>query len=122
VCFGTTCNKPIRVSSPIPFKSQLHLCHGRFAIFMAVETERFSSEETGLHMCEVKVWTIYRTSWIPLFLALAWHCTDESNVLRRMCGCHNHRFLLPFRITDSTFWKYEQHKNFYRNKYCILVT
>ncbi len=46
------CNKPIRVSSPIPFKSQLHLHHGEFAIYTAefasAKTERVSREETEL--------------------------------------------------------------------------
>jgi len=46
------CNKPIRVSSPIPFNSQLRSLHGGFSIYMAEfasrKTERFSSEETDL--------------------------------------------------------------------------
>ncbi len=29
---GVTYNKPIRISSPIPFKSELRLLRGRFAI------------------------------------------------------------------------------------------
>jgi len=31
---GFTCVKPIRVSSPIPFKCQLHSRHGGFAIYL----------------------------------------------------------------------------------------
>ncbi len=53
---GITCNKPIRVSSPIPFKSQLRSRHGRFAIYKAefasAKTERISREETELIVCE----------------------------------------------------------------------
>ncbi len=49
---GITCNKPIRVSSPIPFKSQLRSRHGGFAIYMedfpSAKTERISREETEL--------------------------------------------------------------------------
>ncbi len=49
---GITCNKPIRVSSLITFKSQLHLRHGGFAIYMvefaSAKTERISREETHL--------------------------------------------------------------------------
>ncbi len=52
------CNKPIRVSSPIPFKSQLRTRNAGFAIYTAelarAKTKCLSSEET-----------IYRTSWIP---------------------------------------------------------
>ncbi len=63
---GATCNKPIRVSSPIPFKSQLRSQHGRFAIYAAefagTKTERFSREETYLLVCEQ---TIYGTCRIP---------------------------------------------------------
>ncbi len=58
---GVTCNKPIRVSSPIPFKSQLRSRNGGFAIYMAelarAKTECFSSEDTDE--------TIYGTSRIP---------------------------------------------------------
>ncbi len=57
-----TCNKPIRVSNPIPFKRQLCLHHGGFAIYMAEfareKTERFSREETDLLKQEVKVYII----------------------------------------------------------------
>ncbi len=45
------CNKPNRVSSHIPFKSQLHSRHGGFAIYMASaieKTERVSREEMDL--------------------------------------------------------------------------
>ncbi len=46
---GVTCNKPIRVSSPIPFKSQLLLHYGGFTIYMAefarAKTEHVSREE-----------------------------------------------------------------------------
>ncbi len=53
---GITCNKPIRVSSPIPFKSLLRFRHGGFAIYTAelasAMSERFSREETELLMCE----------------------------------------------------------------------
>ncbi len=49
---GITCNKPIRVSSPIPFKSQLRSRHGGLAIYMeefaSTKTERISREETEL--------------------------------------------------------------------------
>ncbi len=49
---GVTCNKPIRVSSPILFKSQLRSRHGGFAIYTAefarAKTERVSREETEL--------------------------------------------------------------------------
>jgi len=55
---GLMCNKPMRVSFPIPFKSQLHSRHGGYTIYMAefasVKTERFSSEETDLLVREVK--------------------------------------------------------------------
>ncbi len=55
---GIMCNKSIRVSSPIPFKSQLCLHHGGFAIYMAefaiAKTEHVSRVETDLLMCEVK--------------------------------------------------------------------
>jgi len=55
---GITDNKPIRVSSPIPFKSQLRSRHGGFAIYMAEfasgKTKRFSSEEMDLLVREVK--------------------------------------------------------------------
>ncbi len=56
---------------PIPFKSQLHLHHGGFAIYMVeftkAKTERFSREETDLLVREVKAHkqTIYGTSRIP---------------------------------------------------------
>ncbi len=43
---------------PIPFKSQLHLHHGGFPIYMVeftkAKTERFSREETDLLVREVK--------------------------------------------------------------------
>ncbi len=42
---GKTCNKPIRVSSTIPFKSQLH---SRNAIYTTKFTERISREEAEL--------------------------------------------------------------------------
>ncbi len=49
---GITCNKPNRVSSPIPFKSQLRLRHGGFAIYVAefarAKIERISREEKEL--------------------------------------------------------------------------
>ncbi len=56
-CFlGVTCNKPIRVSSPIPFKSELRSRHGGFAIYTAefagAKTEHVSGEETDLLMRE----------------------------------------------------------------------
>jgi len=36
---------------------------------------------------------------------------DESNILRRMCGCQSpHRWILYFGIT----WKYDLNNNFYR--------
>jgi hypothetical protein len=51
VCvLGVTCNKPIRVSSPIPFKSQLRLCHGGFAIYMG----EFVSENAKA-FCTLKI-------------------------------------------------------------------
>ncbi len=34
--------------------------------------------------------------------------SDESNVLRSMCG-----YSLYFGITDSTSWKYDPNKNFH---------
>uniref|UniRef100_A0A672PPN2 Spectrin beta chain, non-erythrocytic 1 n=1 Tax=Sinocyclocheilus grahami TaxID=75366 RepID=A0A672PPN2_SINGR len=53
---GIKCNKPIRVSSPIPFKSQLRSRHGRFAIYTAefasAKTEHVSRDETELLMHE----------------------------------------------------------------------
>ncbi len=59
---GITSNKPIRVSSPIPFKSQLRSRHGGFAIyateFARAKTERVSREETELLVRKVKVYTI----------------------------------------------------------------
>ncbi len=49
---GITCNKPIRVSYPIPFKSLLRSRHGGFAIYMvefaSAKTERISREETEM--------------------------------------------------------------------------
>ncbi len=43
MCLGITCNKPIRVSSPIPFKNQLRSRHGGLAIhsieFASAKTE-----------------------------------------------------------------------------------
>ncbi len=52
--FGRNYNKPIRVSSSIPFKSELRSCHGGFAIYTAefvrAKTERVSREETDLLM------------------------------------------------------------------------
>ncbi len=44
------CYKPIRVSSPSPFKRQLHSRHGGFAIYTAefAKTECVSKEETEL--------------------------------------------------------------------------
>ncbi len=56
---GVSFNKPIRVSCPIPFKSQVRFVPWRVAIMMAnfpsVEKERFTREETDLLVCEVKV-------------------------------------------------------------------
>ncbi len=53
---GITCNKAIRVSSPIPFKSQLCSHHRGFAIYTAefasAKTEPVSREETDLLMRE----------------------------------------------------------------------
>lgn len=55
---GVKCNKPIRVSSPIPFKSQLHSRYGGFAIYMV----EFASGKTEVKACKQ---TINRKSWIP---------------------------------------------------------
>ncbi len=57
-CFlGVTYHKPIRVSSLIPFKSELRPRHGGFVIYTAkfagAKTERVSGEETDLLMREV---------------------------------------------------------------------
>ncbi len=56
VFLGVTCNKPIRVSSPIPFKGELRSRHGGFAIYTAefarAKTERVSREQTDLLMRE----------------------------------------------------------------------
>ncbi len=53
---GIMCNKPIRVSSPIPFKSQLLSRYGGFAIYTAEfaseKTERDSREQTELLLRE----------------------------------------------------------------------
>lgn len=48
---GVLCNKPISVSSPNPFKTQLRLHHGRFAIYMVeiagTKTERLLARARG---------------------------------------------------------------------------
>lgn len=44
------CNKPIRVSSPILFKNQLRLRHGRFAIYMA-EVEKLNASLAWKRIC-----------------------------------------------------------------------
>ncbi len=55
---GVSFNKPIRVSCPIPFKSQVSFAPWRVAIMMAdfpsAEKERFTGEETDLLVREVK--------------------------------------------------------------------
>ncbi len=62
--------KPIRVSSSIPFKSQLCSRHGRFAIYTAefasAKTERVSREETELLVRE-------QISSLILILAMTIH-------------------------------------------------
>ena len=71
---GVMCNKPIRVSSPIPFKSQLRSRPGGFAIYMeefaSGKTEHGSREETDLVVREVKAreQTNYGASRIPPYL------------------------------------------------------
>ena len=56
-CFlGVMCNKPIRVSSSIPFKSQLRSCHDGFAIYTAEFGKRKDRtrlrDEMELLVCE----------------------------------------------------------------------
>ncbi len=78
VFWGVTCNKPIRVSSPYPYKSQLRLYHGRFAIYKAefarAKTKCFFREETDLLGRDnllhdpfiFNIWHVCVLLWVPV--------------------------------------------------------
>ncbi len=60
---GITCNKLIKVSSPIPFKIQLHLHHGRFTSYMpefarSARTQGLSIRNINLLHCNSFIFNI----------------------------------------------------------------
>ncbi len=82
------CNKPIRVSSPFPFKSQLLLRHGEFDIYMAkfasAKTEGVSREETDL---------LVRKQIGRLILIHAMTIHYDMQAFLYLCSLHNNNLL-----------------------------
>ncbi len=84
-----TCNKPIRVSSPIAFKIQLCLHYSRFAMYTAefarAKTDCVSREEMDLLVHEVNVYTIIIFYMLILLFLLfgMFVCCCES-----LCVCN----------------------------------
>ena len=77
--FSVTCNKPIRVSFPILFKSQVHLQHGGLLLWLRIcQKGHFSAEETELFMHKVKR-TIHNEHTGPCCSwTLPWSATDHQ--------------------------------------------
>ncbi len=64
---GIMCNKPIRVSSPIPFKSQLRLQHGGFAIY-TVEFARATASVSREEMANSDTCNDYPLVHVDIFI------------------------------------------------------
>ena len=78
--------------------------------FFKAAVRSFSSLSPSLfEICNCSYSHIYQ---LYVGCASARHSADKPNDLRRTCGCQS-VWILAFAITDSTFWKYDQHKYFH---------